>query len=966
MQDQADTLERAKEESSPFSIEEVQLQYPLKSRVCKLFVRNNYVYIILKSGTIQGIDLDKPEDVNIINLPIGSDQQIKDAWVDDFNYHLILRSSKNEYFYIRHNSSTYSTLSRLKNLNVSCICFFSRCTTKTFSGPLLVTTSNRLLLEYSIDNNKEKFLKTIVKLKFPIIQMVSSLHDESKGVLSYNVDLFAETEILCYKTKIPAEPASNVQVFQALGKDTPSKVDIEVISRVTSHGNYMTFYNSETIFVDKVDLTECDEFSPRRIPIEENVRCVTLTGYFILVITTMNKLVVYNQLNFNIIEKFSLSYLGLNILGISFDSINRTFWLYSDHHIFELIINIESTGIIDALIQKHMYDEALKIVSPSNKVHRGLILRKKGYFLLNEQQYKKAIDVFLQTDEAFDRVALAIFEVEDQSLLRYYLNSKLSSLPSSMKAQKILLATWIVETYAEQLNSIKNTSINSTKHNKSIINGLQNDDSDNLKSSSIDQEFQNFLKKNMKIFDKETVYQILISHNCGDDLLFFAELMQDYDFVLKHYISLQRWDASLSVISKQQSPELVYKSASVLLVNYPKKTVDLWIRLIDDLNPQKLIPALLTYNKTVITSRKILVDQNQAIRFLKYLIYEKQSKDKLIYNTYFSFLIAFANTDDENVTLKHLEQFGESRKRYFGLSGNGDVAFDYDFVLRLCFKFNKIHSAIYLYSFMGKNEDAVTLALNNDLIETAIQVAEQPHGLDDTTRKILWMKISKELVDKVLSNREYVSQHSNIFIKDKTNTEIGASTNEIYILLKFLTEACELITIRDLLPLFPDFIVIDNFKESLVAALQQLSADMNKLSTEMEAELTEAENVTLKIKNFKSRNFQIIDPYESCELCHRILTIRKFIVFPCSHAFHQDCLVKRILESNDYKKKNAIYKLQKQISLSKRNNTLSKAVKKDIDILLSSSCCLCSDMKINEIEEPLVKPGDNKMAEWKI
>lgn len=215
MQDQADTLERAKEESSPFSIEEVQLQYPLKSRVCKLFVRNNYVYIILKSGTIQGIDLDKPEDVNIINLPIGSDQQIKDAWVDDFNYHLILRSSKNEYFYIRHNSSTYSTLSRLKNLNVSCICFFSRCTTKTFSGPLLVTTSNRLLLEYSIDNNKEKFLKTIVKLKFPIIQMVSSLHDESKGVLSYNVDLFAETEILCYKTKIPAEPASNVQVFQA-------------------------------------------------------------------------------------------------------------------------------------------------------------------------------------------------------------------------------------------------------------------------------------------------------------------------------------------------------------------------------------------------------------------------------------------------------------------------------------------------------------------------------------------------------------------------------------------------------------------------------------------------------------------------------------------------------------------------------------------------------------------------------
>lgn len=130
--------------------------------------------------------------------------------------------------------------------------------------------------------------------------------------------------------------------------------------------------------------------------------------------------------------------------------------------------------------------------------------------------------------------------------------------------------------------------------------------------------------------------------------------------------------------------------------------------------------------------------------------------------------------------------------------------------------------------------------------------------------------------------------------------------------------------------------------------------------------LKESDKINDKIKNFKTTNFQIIEPFESCQLCHKILAIRKFIVFPCSHSFHQDCLVKNILESNDYKTKNSIYKLQKKTLMNNKNPAAMEELKLEIDQLLCKSCCLCSNMKINEIDEPLIKSGDRRKNDWDI
>ncbi|KAG0672852.1 hypothetical protein C6P42_003099, partial [Pichia californica] len=494
-------------------------------------------------------------------------------------------------------------------------------------------------------------------------------------------------------------------------------------------------------------------------------------------------------------------------------------------------------------------------------------------------------------------------------------------------------------------------------------NHLKNGDS--TKNDKLHNEFCTFVSENINVFDKETIYQIIISHNRNEDLLFFANKINDFQFVLKHYISLQRWDEALKVLATQQDSELIYKCSTVLLVNYPVKTVDMWIRLTDDLDELKLMSSLLTYNKTVACPQNIMPEHNQALRYLRFLIYENKVSSRMIHNTFFSILITYPDIHNESLILKELERYQSIKRKAFG-KHDRETLFDHDFILRLSFKFNRIQSAIYIYSILNKKEEAVILALNNDLINAAILVADKCDDSDEYQRKKLWLKISERLINKVVTNKDYIKQHQKMFFGEHDTTASEDESDPVYVLLKFLTDKCNDLTIKDLLPLFPDFIIIDNFKDSLVDALKKLSLEMNKTSNDMGSILKESDKINDKIKNFKTTNFQIIEPFESCQLCHKILAIRKFIVFPCSHSFHQDCLVKNILESNDYKTKNSIYKLQKKTLMNNKNPAAMEELKLEIDQLLCKSCCLCSNMKINEIDEPLIKSGDRRKNDWDI
>jgi uncharacterized protein YxjI len=99
-----------------------------------------------------------------------------------------------------------------------------------------------------------------------------------------------------------------------------------------------------------------------------------------------------------------------------------------------------------------------------------------------------------------------------------------------------------------------------------------------------------------------------------------------------------------------------------------------------------------------------------------------------------------------------------------------------------------------------------------------------------------------------------------------------------------------ILKIEDILPFFPDFVVIDDFKEEIAHALEGYSAHIDDLKQEMDDATRTAESIKQDIAELKNR-FVTIDAGERCSVCSQPLLTRQFYVFPCQHTFHADCLI---------------------------------------------------------------------------
>lgn len=107
--------------------------------------------------------------------------------------------------------------------------------------------------------------------------------------------------------------------------------------------------------------------------------------------------------------------------------------------------------------------------------------------------------------------------------------------------------------------------------------------------------------------------------------------------------------------------------------------------------------------------------------------------------------------------------------------------------------------------------------------------------------------------------------------------------------MRFL-ENTDLLKIEDILPFFPDFVVIDDFKEEIAHALEGYSSQIESLKNEMDEATRTAESIKQDIVGLRNR-FITIDSAEPCSSCSRQLVLRQFYVFPCRHCFHADCLI---------------------------------------------------------------------------
>lgn len=905
-----------------FEIEPVQLQFLLKFPVKRVVVKTNMMFIVLVTGIIYKIDLTNPEDVVTIQLPFKNAVTVEGVFIDAKGHHLIIKSSKLEYYYINRMDTKSKHLSKLKGSQVSSLVFIDKYVTENSTGPILITINDRLI-QYHIDNHNESSIKQVHDFKSPVVILSTETID-----LKLIVNLISDSKLLQFITEIPY---SGSRVM--LGNKIELKMILRdpSINKITMNSTSFGYVSSIGVSFAKSNIKSQKQLSTIRL--DKSIISLLVTKYHIFILTNENELLVYEQLSHQLVQSHQLNQFGENFIGLESDEEVGTYWAYSNSKIFEIVTDNETAGIWKLYLDMNRFDEALSILDSQRDFNKcQMILSKKAGFLFSKQRYMEAAKIYGKTNDEFEEISLKLMDLDDKSILRNYLLVKLENLPKHYSGQSIILSTWVVELFVEELNLLE----------KQLV-FKSSDASTQKKVESLSIEFHKFCKLHTNSLDRDTIYEILKSHNRVNDLLNYANEIKDYQFVLKNCIQCEKWEEALDVLLLHGDPELVYQSCTALMINEPQKTINMLIRLHDQIDPLKIIPSILIYNKNISFVQGIDPEFNQALVYLKFLIYDLKVNNVNIHNTFLTILITYPNQINENHILKHLDN-------------SKDIKFDYDFILRLCFKFKRIQSAIKIYSILGKYENGITLALENDLLSIGLRVADKPLGLH---RKKLWLLISNKLINNLILNDNFIVENDSIFKDFKKGDEKPMSY-----LIKFLISKCDLLKINDLLPIVPDFVIIDDFKNDIVNELTSTADKITKMSLDMDTSLKEADNNKEKIKNFKQDSFQIIEPYDSCLICHQLLSLKKFYVFPCFHSFHQDCLVQEILNSNDYKLKTRIYKLQKNIKLNSGNSKIINETKKEIDDIISANCCLCTEININQIEEPLVKL--NMQNEWEL
>ncbi|KAF3283884.1 hypothetical protein TWF173_008835 [Orbilia oligospora] len=925
-----------------FRVEHVQLQFPIASDFVAAQVANNVIVLALASGRLLRIDLYNAADIDDIDLPkkVNEVGSIRKLFLDPTASHLLISTTQGENFYLHQSSHKVKHLAKLKGIFIESVAW-NPALPSASTREILIGSQNGAVYEIFIEptdetfRRDERYMKQVYRM--PDGQPISGLFVELVPGSSdmRRVILTTPTKMLHFIGRVARHGSSDATsifsryfeveapTFQEHPGSTYSTLSISPESEddidperiyAWSHGvgvSYGRLY-SAPITSELGDLVFRES---KILPITalphggRDITSIALTQYHIL---AMCKGVLYavNRFDESIVFQDVIGNDDSKILGIRADQKLNTFWVFTTDTIFEVVLKDENRDVWKIMLKQNLFDAAMRFAS--NPRQKDQVSQASGDYLVSQKKYFEAASVYGKSTKPFEEVCLIFLESGEHAALRKYLLAKLNSLPKTSIMQRIMVATWLVEVFMSALNTLDDKLSAKTEANGEQVNNTAS------QLDSVRDEYYEFISKFKNELDKKTIYDVISSHGREVELLYFASAVQDWSYVLNYWVQRENWNEALTVLKKQVDPDMFYKYASVLISNAPAETVDILTRQ-SNLEPKKLIPALLTYSEKF---DNVPHTDNQAVRYLLYAIDRLGNTETAIHNALLS-LLAVSKSKDESQLLSFLRQH-EANPRY-----------SVDFALRICIKHERVQSAVHIYTLMEKYQEAVNLALRHGDTELASIIANRTED-DPALTKQLWLSIAK--------------------------TVIKQSNGAIKPALEVLNE-CKLLKIEDLIPFFPDFVVIDDFKEQICNALEDYSYKIDRLKKEMDDSARTAENIRHDIE-LLDRRYAIIEPGERCYVCQYPLLSRQFFVFPCQHAFHTDCLASWLVKKTGTGLGRRITDLQTEIANVGAGSGREKLIE-EFDGIVAAACILCSDVAIKQISEPFVTQSDDK-SEWAV
>jgi len=513
---------------------------------------------------------------------------------------------------------------------------------------------------------------------------------------------------------------------------------------------------------------------------------------------------------------------------------------------------------------------------------------------------------------------------------RVYLEETLRCLPGTAKSQKTMISTWLCEIYLYLIHCA--SLMPRWKFSRGVPPPSVFDSTKPISASSLPSEaqvtslFKDFLRANRNLLDQSTTISLLASRNHRTLLLFFAQIVGDYDKVVGHFITENKFSDVIQLLNDaplERIEHLIYKTAPILVEFAPEITMNLLLTKTPMLQFKCILPCILRYTEML---DKLLKKQsdvkaaspirgrsdadededeftlgsnintdfeghtvNFAVVFVESFIQRMESEgclseSSLVYHTYIWLLMKYDSVVEErlmNLVKPWVENAAASAAATGSSSGSVYAEYaallhqhngiDLSYVIRLCKRYNRRRSMAYVYVLLNRPQRSVKIALEVDL-RLAKEIACLPMSL--LVQKKLWMLIAFN----VMNSSGGSSANSNALDVKNTLSLIAASNG--------------VLTIGDLLPHLPDITDISILKDDICSILEDNGAKIERVKTEIEDLSTSADNIVKELEVMKAKGCNL-SLHQCCEYCSSVALFNKpFYLFPCGHGYHIDCMVK--------------------------------------------------------------------------
>ncbi|XP_042039227.1 vacuolar sorting protein 18-like isoform X1 [Salvia splendens] len=915
-----------------------------------------------------------------IDLSVGrpGEQSIHRVFVDPGGSHCIatvVGGGTSDTFYTHAKWAKPRILTRLKGLLVNTVAWNRQHITEAYTKEIILGTENGQLYEVSVEekDKKEKYIKFLFELN-ELPEEFTGLQMETTGTnngIRYYVMAVTPTRLYSFTgigslESVFASYAERAVHFMELPGEIPnSELHFFIKQRRAIHFawlsgagiyhgglNFAAHYsspNGDQNFVENkalLDYSKCSEgvmVKPTSMAVSEY--------HFLLLIG--NKVKVVNRINQQIVEELYFDQtsdaVSRGVLALCSDASAGLFYAYDQNSIFQVSVSDEGRDMWKVYLDLKEYAAALANCRDALQRDQVYLVQAEDAFI--GKDFLRAASFYAKINFAlsFEEITLKFISIGEQDAVRTFLLRKLDNFSKDDKCQITMISTWVTELYLDKINRL-------------LLEDDAISDHSSSEYQSIITEFRAFLSDCKDVLDEATTMKLLESYGRVDELVFFASLKEEHEIVVHHYIQLGEAKKALRVLQKPNvQAELQYKFAPDLIMLDAYETVESWMTK-KDLNPRKLIPAMMRYSSEPHAKN----ETHEVIKYLEYCVHRLQNEDPGIHNLLLSL---YAKQDDESSLLRFLQcKFGK------GQLNGPEFFYDPKYALRLCLKEKRMRACVHIYSMMSMHEEAVALALQVDP-ELAMAEADKVED-DEDLRKKLWLMVAKHVIEQ----------------------EKGTKRENIRKAIAFLKETDGLLKIEDILPFFPDFALIDDFKEAICSSLEDYNEQIEKLKDEMNDATHGADNIRNDISALAQR-YAVVKKDEACGVCGRKIlnaaddyrmartytsvgSMAPFYVFPCGHSFHVNCLIAHVTKCSSESQAEYILDLQKQLTLlgnepSKEMNgglteeepiasmTPGDKIRSQLDDAIASECPYCGDLMIREISLHFLEEKDESEA-WDI